>query len=82
MSANRRPRIDYSPYIHQDSRGRYVVARWDDVHHNWLQPMNNAERKLTGCGGSWALTLEQLPGWRTRAQARYQARVRFGLGEG
>ena len=70
--------IDYSPYIHKRD-SRYYVAWWNARAANWELPMTKAEHKATGCSAYFCRSLEGLYWWSTRAQARYQARVRFGL---
>jgi len=77
-------KLNYKNYVHEytddDGKTWYAVCEWDEEHSQYVQPMNTEEARLTGCYAYFARKLSGITAWPTRAQARYQARVRFGLG--
>jgi len=70
--------IDYMPYIHRRSDGRYVVATWDERNSQYIQPMDTYERRITGCSAYCSSSLWSFDGSHSRAQARREAMRRYG----
>ena len=73
----------YDDYIHEftndDGKIYFAVCTWDEKSGEYYQPMDNEERRLTGCSFYIAKTLEGIGGYNSRAKARYEAKKRFEL---
>ena len=46
--------------IYQLQNGRYIVARYDDQNGQYYAPMDDREKKLTGCCTYFAGSIEAL----------------------
>ena len=76
-------KYDYNDYIHaftnDNGEVRFAVCVWDEKSGEYYLPMNDEERRLTGCSAYFAKTLEGIGGYKTRVKARYEAKKRFEL---
>jgi hypothetical protein len=75
-------RQDFSKYVHEYTNKSgttlYAVAEWDEVHAQWIRPLDASTRKITGCHSEYSKSLSGIGGYPTRRQALRRARYLFG----
>jgi hypothetical protein len=73
-----------SDYVHEDSRGRWVVAQWLERNATYIASMTPSARRLTGCSQVSARTVDGIASdpcvqtYTTRAGALRAARRIYG----
>ena len=80
MSRNKS--VNYTQYVHEfvDDRGntRYAVGEWDEKHAEYICPLDERQRKLTGCFAEFSKKPAGLGGYLSRQKALRRARYLFG----
>jgi hypothetical protein len=79
---SRNPEVDYTQFVHEfvDEFGhtRYAVARWEQSSGQFVCPLSETTKKLTGCFAEYAKQPSELGGYKSRQEALRRARYLFG----